>query len=164
VGRSWAAQGTTGCIALGVGLIAAMSPCRAEWEFTRWGMSPEQVIAASQGTVSIVPSASRERSAEDHWEMSARGKHLYGQPAVQVAVDVAFLFDTGGAGLKCVLFNALGQDAVAVKAILVARYGAPSAESEFMGSRSSVWTKPDAIEYTLGTKPVAAVVMHCAPP
>jgi len=31
------------------------APARADWQYTRWGMTPEQVVAASHGNALLVP-------------------------------------------------------------------------------------------------------------
>jgi hypothetical protein len=141
------------------GALLSSQPARADWEYTKWGMTPEQVASASKGAVSVVAPAARNRDEADHSEIGAQGAYA----SDQFQRDVEFTFDTRSGGLKCVTYNALGDDAIKLKAALISHYGAPSRESEFLGSHSSVWTKPDSIEYTLGQKPVAAVVMHCAP-
>ena len=142
-----------------VGTLLASQQARADWEYTKWGMTPEQVASALNGAVSVVSPAERNRDDANHSEIGAQGTYT----SDQFRRDVEFTFDTRSGGLKCVTYNALGDDAIKLKAALISHYGAPSRESEFLESHSWLWTKPDSIEYTLGQKPVAAVVMHCAP-
>jgi hypothetical protein len=141
-------------------LVSSATASRADWEYTKWGMTPEQVAKASQGTVKVIPPDKRTRDAADQNEMAAEGKYL----TEKLALDVGFMFDPAGGGLACVMYNALGDDALRLGKILAGRYGAPSKESDFMSSHTTLWIKPDEIEYTIRTKqPVAAVVSHCAP-
>ena len=140
-------------------LVSSASASRADWEYTKWGMTPEQVAKASQGTVKVIPPDKRTREDADQTEVAAEGKYL----TEKLALDVGFVFAAGG-GLTCVMYNALGDDALRLGKILAGRYGAPAKESDFMSSHTTLWVKPDEIEYTIRTKqPVAGVVSHCAP-
>jgi hypothetical protein len=129
---------------------------RADWEYTRWGMTAAQVIAASNGAAAPMPSASVYRSSD--YEISV-GAWLKGPPSL----DVGFMFDLPGGGLRCVVYNATDADAEMVRAMLVQRHGKPARESSFGPTRTLKWKTPDDIALTLGDKPVAAVVSHCAP-
>lgn len=68
-----------------------------------------------------------------------------------------------GGGLRCVIMNATGDDADALRSQLLQRYGAPADESSFGPTRTLQWTTPDAVELTVNAAPKAAVVNHCAP-
>ena len=41
--------------------VLAAAPAHAHWENTRWGMTPEQVVAASGGQARLLPERSRPR-------------------------------------------------------------------------------------------------------
>ena len=129
----------------------------ADWEYARWGMTASQVIAASKGAATMMPPSSRYRSEEGKYEITVEAK-LNGPPVLRVG----FMFDLPDAGLRCVLYNASGTDAAAVRSMLVQHYG-PAEESSFGQTRMLNWTTPDKIEFVLNESPVAAVVSHCAP-
>ena len=131
---------------------------RADWEYTKWGMTPEQVASASMGTVKLVPQRARFINEDDGWEIAAKGKYSAGP----LTLDVGFIFDVQTGGLKCALYNANGAQATLLKETLTTRYGPPESRQSFIGAETLTWTKPDNIELTMGQKPVAAIVEHCA--
>ncbi len=142
-------------------LLLACSPsaAMADWAYTHWGMTPEQVAAASSGAAKVLPPAQRTRYEEDHWELAVEGTFNDGP----LRLSVGFTFDTRGGGLKCVMYNVLGADVEVLRAALLKRYGKPGHESSFAGSTTQVWTTPDHIDLVVGENPTAAVVNHCAP-
>ncbi len=73
--------------ALGLLGVFATAPAHADWEYTKWGMTPEQVAQASQGKVKVIPKA--ERAKNDDIETAAEGAYVDGPLRMQVA----FLFD-----------------------------------------------------------------------
>jgi hypothetical protein len=142
-----------------IAAIALLIPAaRADWEYTKWGMTPEQVAAASKGEVKVVPVPQRYKDEDNHWEIAAQGTHIDGA----LRLDVGFAFDTQSGRLKCVLYNALGDQATPLKDVLVKRYGPPQSDENFAGTAMLKWSKPDAIELALAKNPVAAAVTHCA--
>ena len=145
-------------VLLALGLTAPAA-AEADWAYTRWGMTPDQVVAASGGTVKMLPSAQRTRNDYDQWELAAEGRYMDGK----LGLTVGFTFDTGKGGLKCVMYNALGADAEALRLALINRYGKPSSESSFAATHTLTWRTPDNIELVIGQNPVAAVVSHCMP-
>lgn len=132
---------------------------RADWGYTKWGMTPEQVAGASKGAVKVVPVAGRYRNEEDHWEIAAQGTFR----AATLTLDVGFTFDLKTGGLKCVLYNATGQDVEALKDMMIKDHGPPAKESNYGSARSLSWTTPDQIGLVIAQKAGTAVVTHCAP-
>jgi hypothetical protein len=91
-----------------IAIFVVLAPhARADWEYTKWGMTPEQVAGASKGAVKVVPAADRYKNEDDHWEIAAQGSHSDGP----LSLNIGFTFDTKAGGLKCVLYNAAGQEA-----------------------------------------------------
>lgn len=146
------------CLLLGLA-VAGGPAARADWAFTRWGMTPEQVVAASSGTAHLVAPGERHRDEADHWEIAAEGT---GREDA-VAMRIGYMFDTRGRGLICVLANAAGDDATRLRDALLARYGKPSEDSSFGSVRTLAWSKSDAVELALNQRPPSAVVTYCAP-
>ncbi len=138
---------------------AAAPPARADWAFTRWGMTPEQVVAASGGAARLIPPGRRERFDAQNWELAAEGSSDDGG----VATTVGFMFDTQGGGLTCVLYNAAGDDAAKLEKAMVARYGRPAKDGDFGPARMKSWSTPDAVELVVNPDQPAAAVTHCAP-
>jgi hypothetical protein len=147
-----------GAAALCLSVCTAAFPgsASADWEYTRWGMTAPQVIAASKGTASMMAAGSVYRAPDYEITVEATVK---GPPWL----NVGFMFDRPGGGLKCVLYNATDTDAELVRAMLVQRHGKAAKESSYGPTKTLKWKTPDDVELTLGEKPVAAVVSHCAP-
>jgi hypothetical protein len=138
-------------------LVAGLSaPAWANWEYTRWGMSPEQVAAASSGAVKVLPKAQRQSGGGDHSEIAAMGIF----ESEGLTLSVGFQFDTVTGGLTCVLYNAMGDDVAELKDLLVKKYG-QATQSEFPGGYSMTWKTPESIELAVGERPLAAAVTHC---
>jgi hypothetical protein len=139
--------------------LAVPTVARADWAYTHWGMTPDKVVAASAGKVKVLPVADQTRNEADHWVLAAQGTYQDGGLSLQVG----FTFDTSGGGLKCVLYNASGDDVEALRTLLVKRYGKPAEESSFGQTRMVTWKTPDMVEFAANQSPVVAVVSHCAP-
>lgn len=139
-------------------LLCSAPPAVADWQYTKWGMTPEQVASASNGAVKVIPKAQRKRIEEARMENGAEGTFTEGA----LKLHVAFSFDTGGAGL-----NAVGYDVVdaaqndLLKAWLVRTYGAPESKGGIpaIGLTTWDWSKPDEIEMNI-SKDTAAFVMQ----
>jgi hypothetical protein len=144
-----------------LGAIVAGSPsiAVADWAYTHWGMTPEQVVSATGGTVTLLSPSERTRNEADHWELAAEGTYAEGL----LKLHVGFTFDTKKGGLECVMYNVMGEEVAPLQKSMVSRYGKPLHESSFASSTSMDWRTPDEIELVIGQKPLAAVVTHCVP-
>jgi hypothetical protein len=125
-------------------------PAMAEWEYAKWGMTPEQVAAASRGTVKVIPQAQRKRIEEAKMESGAEGTFKDGD----LELHVAFSFDTRGTGLVAVGYNVM--DAAQndrLKDWLVRKYGAPRNKGGIpaIGLSTWDWDRPDEIEMNIST-------------
>lgn len=142
-----------------IAAVAAWSAsARADWEYTRWGMTADQVIAASHGAASMMPEARRFRDEADHFEITVQAK-----PSGPPVSDIGFEFDLPGGGLRCVIYNATGNDVDALRAQMVQRYGKPTKNSGDETMREMIWKTPDEIDMAMIGKPKGAAVNHCAP-
>ena len=139
-------------------ILAAVHPAAAHWEYTRWGMTADQVIAASGGKARAMPPARHYRNDAGGYEISVEGR-TQGPPRL----SIGFQFDLRSGGLQCVISNAVGDDAEALRALMLQRYGAPASEESFGTTQTMQWTTPDAVELTMNATPKAAVVNHYAP-
>ena len=129
----------------------------ANWAYTTWGMTPEQVAAASKGGVHVLPPDKRNRDDADGWEIAAEG----GYQDEDIPLSTGFMFDAKKGGLICVLYNATGEKAETLLTKLEQRYGKPAKQSDFYTAKSTIWHTPDDIELVVNTKPLAAAVTHC---
>ena len=88
-------SGTAAFAALALAAFAVPRPAAADWEYTRWGMTAEQVIAASRGAASIVPIDSRYRNEDEEYEITVEAV-TSGPPVL----NIGFMFDIPGGGLN----------------------------------------------------------------
>ena len=139
--------------------LAGAPDAHADWGFTHWGMTPEQVVGASGGTAHLIAPAARKRDDADDWEMAVDGVIHDGS----LTLDGGYMFSIRSGGLTCVLYNAMGDDVDKLRKGLVARYGQPADDSEFGPLRTMTWRTPDKIEFAINQNPLAAAVSHCAP-
>ena len=148
------------CLSFGI-LIALVSGASANWEYAHWGMTPEQVAAASKGMVKALPASARTTIAAANLRSGAEGTHKDGN----LLLDVRFSFDATTNGLACVSYvvSNPAQNAL-LKDILIKRYGPPQSEGGLpaIGLQQLDWTKTDEINLMITTGE-RATVLHCKP-
>ncbi len=127
----------------------------ADWEYTHWGMTPEQVAAASGGSVKVLPKSER-KAAGDHSEIAAEGSFKMGGRTL----SVGFQFDTTTNGLECVLYDAMGDNVAMVTDMLTKKYGPPEKKT-YGPAYSLIWKTPEPIELGVNDKPLGGAVNHC---
>ena len=140
-------------------VCAVVSPAHANWAFTHWGMTPEQVVSASGGSAQILPPRDRTRMDPNHMEMTASGDYRDGA----LTYHAGYMFDTEGHGLVCVFYNVAGDDVQRLKDKLTAQLGKPQKDDNFGAMQDVTWTRGDNIELAIGQQPLAAAVTYCAP-
>jgi hypothetical protein len=133
---------------------------RADWQYTRWGMTPEQVVAASGGKAALLPEKDRPRMPP--LVTAAKGEFMDGP----LRLRTVFTFNIDRMALACVSYGVSGHsDDEAFKAALLKRHGPPRSTStlEVVGMTNLVWkTATDEISATF-SKDDPAFAMHCAP-
>lgn len=105
-------------IAIGAALCAIAVPAHAGWEYAEWGMSPEEVAAASSGSVEV--------SAYDPESV------LYGNPQRAIGsgkymgapVDVRFYFDPKVNALRNIDLVPERSDCARVRDNMIDTFGA----------------------------------------
>jgi hypothetical protein len=139
-------------------MLSFVPAARADWQYTHWGMTPEQVVAASKGTAQLLPEKDRPRLPP--MVTAAKGDYQDGP----LPLRVAFLFAIATNGLTCVSYGLNTHDNDdAFKAALTKRYGRPktSAGPAFLGMSTLTWKTPtDSIEATF-SKYDPAYAMQC---
>src|SRR5262245_39013109 len=83
--------------------LSFLSPARADWQWTKWGMSPEGLVAASGGKARL--------ATEEETQKKSHGKQGGPQTKLMLAVgthragdfqfEAFFLFDPPTRGLVC---------------------------------------------------------------
>ena len=146
-------------LSLLIGLLLAQ-PAAAHWEYSFWGMTPAEVIAASGGAARALPAARQRAAAEARMTYRAEAQFEEGD----LALEVAFAFDDVTNGLVCVSYaarNALQSDAL--REWLIHRFGQPerTVRDPASNEENISWREPDNIDLFLMplTRPM---VLHCA--
>jgi hypothetical protein len=141
-------------------LLSAVSTARADWAYTKWGMSPDQVAKASNGGVHVIPEAERKSVEEANLRNGAEGTYSDGG----VDFHVGFAFDTKSGGLKCVFYTVLaGAKNPAMRELMIKRYGEPSGHSDIpaIGMIAMNWDKPTDEINLQWDKDIPGGVSHC---
>lgn len=136
-------------------VLLTASPALANWEYTHWGMTPEQVAAASSGNVKVLPKSER-RDAGEHSAIAATGSFKIGGKSL----PVGFQFNAITNGLECVIYDVSGDDVAMVKDMLIRKYGTTK-ETSFGPGYSMEWTTPEGIEFAVNSQPLTGAVNHC---
>lgn len=110
-------------------LALTVAPASAHWQFTRWGMTPDQVIKASGGKAAW-------KQEKDHQELEMD------YPSGQFTLSVSFVFDASNHLNSIQMTN--NADAMALMRELKGKYGKP-AETDPDGSGYTWYTKEDRI-------------------
>lgn len=98
-------------------------PARADWKFTKWGMTPEQVVEASAGAARMsTPDEVSENSPADG---SAKALATMPYDAGDIHFNVAFDFGRDNKLRVIVLTVTSGDIGYKLQNALVAKYGAP---------------------------------------
>jgi len=142
------------------GTLAGLAwPAEAHWEFTRWGMTQQQVVAASRGAVRALSSAERRPVPNARMEYRASGEFRSGT----LQLTVAFAFDARNGGLVCVSAQGEAAQADALRARIERLFGAPQERGQDprSGTVTLGWTRPDEIDLQI-TPGRPVVVLHCA--
>ena len=136
-------------------ILLTAPPALANWEYTRWGMTPDQVAAASSGNVKVLLRSER-KDAGEHSALAATGTFKLGGKSF----PVGFQFNAITNGLECVIYDVSGDDVAMVKDMLIRNYGKTEGTS-FGPGYSMEWTTPEPVEFAVNSKPLTGVVNHC---
>jgi hypothetical protein len=139
-------------------LFAAI-PARADWQYTMWGMTPEQVVAASKGSAHLL--APDKQKTVPPLVSSVEGTFQEGP----LALRTVFSFDIKRGGLACVFYGVEdAEQSIAFMDALLKRYGKPTSKTSLpaIGMETVSWqTGTDEIQVT-ATKGDQAFAIHCA--
>ena len=143
--------------ALAAALLPA--PARADWQYTKWGMRPEEAVKASNGGMKMLPDKDRRKVDITKTEKVAEGTFDDGA----LRLEVEFLIDTTSGGLICVTYATKdpAQNAL-LRQTLIKRHGLPmGGDTQPPGPVDLLgWGKPDTIDYQ-AVPGAPASVIHC---
>lgn len=145
--------------ALAAWLAVPAGPAEAHWEFTRWGMTQRQVIAASRGSLRALPPRERRLVTEARMEYRVGGEFRSGD----LRLRVVLAFDQRNGGLVCVSARGDAVLAGVLRARLERRFGQPAETGidPTTGTETLSWTRPDDINLDL-TPGQPLVMLHCS--
>ncbi len=137
-------------------MLALPAAAHADWAYTRWGMSPEEAVRASRGTLRILAPEERRQVQRAGMEYRVAGTHREGT----LRLRVALAFDTQG--LACVNYTLIDARLnAALRDWLVARHGSPRAEDQAgPGAADLSWRGADVIDASFDPGEPGAV-LHC---
>lgn len=101
-------------------LAAGAAPAAADWQYTRWGMSPEQVVAASRGAVQLGPPP----SGKTYEGLTGRARGVHNEAGA--SFDAYFHFDAEFRLARVALERTGGADCAALHNRLLADLGRPA--------------------------------------
>jgi hypothetical protein len=139
-------------------LAACPRPAAADWEYTKWGMTPEQVAKASRGNVQITNP--RPAASDQKLEVRAMGTYAAGP----LHFGASFGFDAGSRGLAFVTYSTYdaSQNGL-LKDWLLRKYGQPqSRQSADPDLETWTWNRPgmDQIELNIPDGDPAFVIHY----
>lgn len=101
-------------------LAATAAPAAADWQYTRWGMSPEEVVAASRGAVQLGPPP----SGKTYEGLTGRARGVHNEAGA--TFDVYFHFDAQFRLARVALERTSGTACAALHRRLLAQLGQPA--------------------------------------
>ena len=135
-------------------LAAAASPARAEWQYTHWGMSPAEVVAASDGKAHLA-----EPSKDTNTVFGTTGAEAdYSEPPYSFRVVFNFRYDK----LTQVTLHPIGKvDCTPIANGFIARFGPPAIDSLYTGVTKYAWTNTArATDITLLRVPETCAILY----
>lgn len=128
-------------IAIGL-LIIIATQAHADWEYTRWGMTPEQVVAASKGAAKIIPQD--QQKSNDAMKLTTKVEAIYSDGPLKLNVKFAF---NPANGLEMIGYETLDPaQGESLKNWLIKKYGPPQhTDPPLQRTSTFVWEKPDEI-------------------
>ncbi|HJT06070.1 MAG TPA: hypothetical protein VJ747_04040 [Stellaceae bacterium] len=145
-----------------IAVVVALMPlsARADWQYTKWGMTPEEAVKASNGAMKMLAAKDRRKADLTKTEKVAAGSFDDGA----LRLEVEFLIDTASGGLVCVAYATKdpAQNGL-LRQTLIKRYGLPMGASTHPSAAPVDllgWGKPDTIDYQ-AVPGTPASVIHC---
>ena len=147
-----------------ISTLAMPAVARADWAYTKWDMTPEQVVSASKGSVAMIPKEERNNFPGIPLDNAARGSFSDGT----LKMLVSFAFDTNTNGLICVYYRVLDpRQSTTLRDAMIKRYGAghhKTAQESESKNEEYEWATPDLITLYLPPGDLdGATVNHCKP-
>lgn len=124
-------NGNRVAVVLAFACAAIASPAGAHWQFTKWGMTPAQVIEASNGTASVGDGAKSGRGDDT---VEAIGTYVAGE----TSFTAKFWFGHQGLSMVALQLRDDGK-CLDVQRDLLAKYGEPVERTGGSGLQRRMW-------------------------
>lgn len=125
-------------------------PAYADWQWTRWGMTPEQVIRASRGSAQITSEQEKTSNRRtQHGRTVSEALLKSSHQAGSLNLIAWFLFGLDGR-LQCVALQARSlADTIRLENELRVTYGTPNRDNSIplASLRSFQWNRDDIITF-----------------
>jgi hypothetical protein len=124
-----------------LGLLGSLA-VRADWQYTKWGMTPEQVIAASRGAATLTTADERVAESPTNGSGDALAKALY--RAGESQFDAYFLFKANRlVSVRLDLKDPTPISSGVVRRALQLKYGEPISQTQTSGFSTVTWRAAD---------------------
>jgi hypothetical protein len=120
----------------------------ADWQWTKWGMTPQQVVSASKGVATLTsPDRRTKLSVSQAGKITMDAKLTAPYSANGFSFTAAFLFDVSTEGLKCVSLELVSGNANSLEGQLTTIYGKIDRTRAIppIGLNASYWDRNDEI-------------------
>jgi hypothetical protein len=118
-------------------LLLLSTPAMADWQYTKWGMSPDQAIEASGGNLRQTTASERTGEARFNQQPGLTGSYIAGE----FKFNAFFYFDN--TGLSMVALDLVdGAQSRALLDSVRARYGSPDENRSGGTLLSFRWIRP----------------------
>lgn len=127
-------------------LAASAAPAAADWQYTRWGMSPEQVVTASRGAVQLGPPP----SGKTYEGLTGRALGVHTEAGA--SFDAYFHFDAQVRLARVALERTGGTDCTALHNRLLSQLGRPANSTRQSYATIDQWrdrARGNAVGYVL---------------
>lgn len=145
-------------------LLLIVSPATADWQWTKWGMTAQQVIISSKGTAKAVPPEEISRNSVSDGQivvMIPKVRSNYSANGFQFSAY--FMFDAKTELLKCVYLDSTDGRKNALEAELTRIYGAYDRIRAFppIGLKVLYWDRSDEISFD-ASKTSDGTIRYCS--
>src|SRR5262245_37704928 len=139
-------------------LVVTSAPAWANWQYTRWGMSSDEVLKAAKGRAATIPES--EQPAQS--TVTTLAKLTSTLSSGRFTFHVFFRFDRETGGLSQVVLNLdRSADCQLLKESLADEYGKPIRETTLSVVRTAEWrdeNQANGVFYLFMTTPSCSVI------
>jgi hypothetical protein len=130
----------------------------ADWQYTKWGMTADQVVAASGGAAQLSDAKNPWSKYDSSYLVLATGTYRTGD----LEFNSIFQFNKKNKTLQCVKLFLKNKDVApyTLRQSLESKYGKPSETGDLGGLVYDRWKKTDEITLVVSTR-IASTLTYC---